>query len=168
MKITEALSIYAAILSTIVFAWNIRKTIPSYKVEILIGTDKVDDEYISGLYISVNNPSAHTVHLSNISVLYPHGERNLSEKLKHIFRYRRLPFNVGWCSSSLSNYEIDDKCPIALESGKSIGILVPETVLESIFENCDERLLKASAQDELWRNRYSNEIEYPKIVTENK
>ncbi|MCV2219931.1 hypothetical protein [Thauera sp. Sel9] len=162
MKITEILSVYAALLSTIVFAWNIRKAIPSYKVEVVFGTDKVDDEYVSGAYISVKNPSAHTVHLSNISILYPFGKTGIFEKIKHVFKYRRLPLTVGWCHSSLSNYGINDKCPVALEPGKSIGILVPEDILEKIFEDNKERAIKASVQDELWRNKYSRKFEYPR------
>ena len=162
MEVTEILAIYAALLSTIVFVWNIRRAIPRYKVEVVFGTDKIDGKYVSGAYISVKNPSPHTVHLANISILYPSGKRNLFEKLKHALKYRRLPLSVGWCHSSLSNYDIDDKCPIALEPGKSIGILVPEDVLEKIFEDCEERMIKASVQDELWRIKYSRKFEYPK------
>lgn len=162
MKLTDALSIYAALLSTIVFAWNMRKAIPSYKVEIVFGTEKVDDKYVTGAYVSVKNPSSHTVHLSNISILYPFGNRGLLEKVKHLLKYRRLPLTVGWCSSSLSNYGIDDKCPIALEPGKSIGILVPDNILEDIFDDCGAREIKVSVQDELWRNKYSRKFEYHK------
>lgn len=167
MKITEILSIYAAVLSTIVFAWNMRRAIPSFKVELIFGTEKIDGEYVSGVYISVKNPSSHAVYLANISVLYPSGKRNIFEKMKHVLKYRRLPSSAGWCYSSLSNYDIDDKCPIALEPGKPIGILVPEDVLEKIFEDCEERLIKASVQDELWRNKYSRKFEYP-ITNKNK
>ena len=163
MKITEFLSVYAALLSTIVFVWNIRKAIPRYKVEIVFGIEKDGEEYVSGAYISVKNPSAHAVHLSNVSLLYPFGKSGLIEKIKHVFKYRRLPQAVGWCSSSLSNYGIDDKCPIALEPGKSISILVPDEVLEKIFEDCERRELKASVQDELWRNKYSRTFKYPII-----
>ena len=155
MKVTDILAIYAALLSTIVFVWNIRRAIPRYKVEVVFGADTIDCEYVSGAYISVKNPSSHTVHLANISILYPFGKRNLFEKLKHALKYRRLPSFVGWCHSSLSNYDIDDKCPIALEPGTSIGVFVPEDVLEKIFEDCEERLIKASVQDKLWRNKYS-------------
>ncbi|WP_419615104.1 hypothetical protein [Thiolapillus sp.] len=128
----------------------------------MFGADTIDCEYVSGAYISVKNPSSHTVHLANISILYPFGKRNLFEKLKHALKYRRLPSFVGWCHSSLSNYDIDDKCPIALEPGTSIGVFVPEDVLEKIFEDCEERLIKASVQDKLWRNKYSRKFEYPK------
>ncbi|KAB2318290.1 hypothetical protein F8A86_15485 [Betaproteobacteria bacterium SCN1] len=158
MEITDVLSIYAALLSTIVFAWNMRKAIPRYKVEIIFGTDKVDGKYVSGAYISVKNPSSHTVHLSNIAILYPFGKQDLLEKVKHIFKYRRLPLSVGWCSSSLSNYGIDDTCPRALEPGKSIGILVPDKILGTIFEDYEVREIKASVQGELWRNKYSRKF----------
>lgn len=163
MKLTDALSIYAALLSTIVFAWNMRKAVPSYKVEIVSGADRIDGEYIAGAYISVKNPSSHTVHLSNISILYPFGNRGLIEKVRHLLKYRRFPLTVGWCSSNLTNYGIDDKCPIALEPGKSIGILVSYKILEEIFEGCEAREIKASVQDELWRNKYSRKFECPKL-----
>jgi len=168
VKITEALSIYAAVLSTIVFLWNMRKAVPSYKVEMVFGTEIIDEEYISGIYISVKNPSAHTVHLSNISILYPFGERGFLEKLKHTLKYRRLPFTVGWCSSSLSNYDIDDKCPIALEPGKSVGILLPESTLENIFKECEKKIIKVSVQDELWRCKYSKKMNIMNLVSNNK
>lgn len=163
MKITEALSIYAAVLSTIVFIWNIRRAIPRFQVEVVFGTDEVDGEFVSGAYISVKNPSPHTVHLSNISILYPYRKIGVVEGVKHFIKYRRLPFTAGWVRSSLSNYGVEDKCPVALDSGKSVGILVPESVLEKIFEDCKERVIKASAQDELWRNKYSRRFEYPVV-----
>jgi len=161
LKITEILSIYAALLSTIVFIWNIRRVIPNFKVEMIFGSDEIDGEFVSGAYISVKNPSPHTVHLANISILYPYREINILELIKHVFKYRRLPYKVGWVHSSLSNYEVDDKCPMALDPGKSIGILVPESVLEEVFEDSTKRVIKASVQDELWRNKYSKKFEYP-------
>ena len=167
MKITEVLSVYAALLSTFVFLWNIRRAIPSYAVDVVFGTEKVDDEYISGAYISIKNPSSHTVHLSNISLLYPYRKIGIVEMIKHILTYRRLPFIAGWVHSSLSNHEIEDKCPIALESGKSIGILVPERVLEKVFEDSIERTIKVAVQDELWRTKYSRKFEFPRMKCTN-
>ena len=161
MKATEILSIYAAVLSTIVFVWNIHRAIPRYKVEVVFGTDKIDGEYVTGAYISVKNPSPHTVHLSNISIRYPYRKANIFELIQHTLKYRRLPLSVGWVHSSLSNYNVEDKCPLALESGKSIGILVPESVLEEIFKESEKRVIKASVQDQLWRNKYSRKFEYP-------
>lgn len=127
MKVTEILAIYAALLSTIVFVWNIIRATPRIKVEVIFGTDKIDGEYVSGAYISVKNPSPHTVHLSNVSILYPYKKKKIFELVTHALKYRRLPLSLGWVHSSLSNYEIEDGCPLALESGKSHGILVSES-----------------------------------------
>jgi hypothetical protein len=165
LKVTEFLAIYAAFLSTIVFIWNIRRATPRFKVEIIFGTDKIDGEYVSGVYISAKNPSPHTIHLSNISILYPYKKINILELITHTLKYRRLPLSAGWIQPSLSNYDIDDGCPLSLEPGKSHGILVPESILEEIFKDkdCESRHIKASVQDQLWRTKYSHKFEYPKI-----
>ncbi|MGR3302355.1 MAG: hypothetical protein ACUZ8I_07600 [Candidatus Scalindua sp.] len=165
MKVTEILAIYAALLSTIVFVWNIRKAIPRVKIEVIFGTNKIDGEYVSGAYISVKNPSPHTVHLSNISILYPYKKSNIFELITHALKYRQLPLSVGWVHLSLSNYEIEDGCPLALEPGKSHGILVPENTLEKIFEDSEKRVIKAVVQDQLWRNKYSRKFEFSGIGT---
>ena len=65
------------------------------------------------------------------------------------------------------NYEIEDGCPLTLESGKSHGILVPESALEKIFEDSEKRVIKAVVQDQLWRNKYSRKFEYP-VIGKNK
>lgn len=165
MKITEFLAIYAALLSTIVFVWNMRRAVPRFKVELIFGTDKIDGEYVSGAYISVKNPSNHTVHLSNISILYPYKKTTIIELITHALKYRRLSPSVGWVHSSLSNFEINDGCPLALKPGKSHGILFPESALEKVFEDGEERFIKASVQDQLWRTKYSRKFEYPKTDT---
>ena len=166
MKITELLSIYAAILSTIVFIWNIARATPRIKVKTVFGIEEVEGEQVSGAYISVQNPSSHTVHLANISLLYPYTEINFKDKLVHLFKYRRLPLNVGWCNSSLSYNKVEDKCPIALEPGQSHNVFVPQNVLERIFEESTKREIKAVVQDQLWRNKCSNTLDFPEIKKE--
>ncbi|OUR83252.1 hypothetical protein A9Q82_04165 [Cycloclasticus sp. 46_120_T64] len=167
MKITEFLAIYAALLSTIVFFWNMRRAIPQYKVELIFGVDEIDGKHVSGAYISVKNPSLHTVHLSNISILYPYRKTSIIELVTHTLKFRRLPISVDWAHSSLSNFDIDDGCPFALEAGKSHDILFPESALEKVFKDSSERVIKVSVQDQLWRTKYSSKFEYPKVA-ENK
>ena len=162
MKVTDFLAIYAAGLSTIVFVWNYVRATPRIKVEVISGSDEIDGEFVFGAYISVKNPSSQTVHLSNISILYPYKQSNLTDILKHIIKYQRIPKSEGWVSSSLSNYKIDDGCPISLEPGKAHSILVPERILEQIFEDSYSRKIKAVVQDQLWRNKYSNKFSLPK------
>jgi len=158
LKVTELLAIYAACLSTIVFVWNVTRAIPRVKVKIVFGTDKVEGEWISGVYISVQNPSSYTVHLSNISILYPYSKKRFIDLISHILKYRRFSWNVGWVQSNLSNYELKDKCPLSLEAGKSHNVFVPQRVLEKILEDSERREIKAVVQDELWRNKYSRKF----------
>jgi hypothetical protein len=160
MKTTEIFSIYAATLSTIVFIWNVTRSIPKFKVSIVFGTEEIDGEYISGIYISIKNPSPHTVHLSNILLLYPYEKSKWIDLVTHAFKYRRFSRTVGWVHTSLSNYELDDKFPLALESGQSHNVFVPDEILEKILENSYQRKIKAVVTDQLWRKKYSRNFEY--------
>lgn len=161
MKGTEILAIYAAFLSTIVFVWNILRTIPRFKVDILFGVDSDEEEARHGVFIFARNPSPHTVHLAAIDILFPYGKRNLMDLVIHIFQYRRFPRAVGWIHSSLSLYGIDDGCPVALKAGKSHKVFISNEVLEEIMKDSEKRELRACIQDQLWRNKYSKIIEYP-------
>jgi len=158
LKVTELLAIYAACLSTIVFIWNVTRAIPRVKVKIVFGTDKVEGECTSGVYISVQNPSSHTVHLSNISILLPSSKRRFIDLIAHILKYRRFPWNEGWVQSNLSNYKLENKCPLSLEAGKSHNVFIPQVVLEKIFKDSERREIKAVVQDQLWRNKYSRKF----------
>jgi hypothetical protein len=77
------------------------------------------------------------------------------------WRFRHWPRHSGWCHSSLSNYDIADKCPVSLEPGTSHNILIPQDVPESILEEAVKPDLKAVAQDGLWRSSYSRSFSYP-------
>lgn len=160
MKVTEYLSIYAASLSTIVFLWNTRRAIPRYKVEIISGSDEIDGEFIHGIYISVKNPSPHSVHLAHLDLLYPYKKTNLIEKIFHFIKYRRLPVSVGWVHTSLSHYDVEDGFPLSIESGKSHGFLVPDKVLKKLLKDSYKQEVKASVQDQLWRRKYSKKFQY--------
>jgi hypothetical protein len=150
LKVTELLAIYAACLSTIVFIWNVTRAIPRVKVKIVYGTDKIEEKWITGVYISV--------HLSNISILYPSSKKRFIDFISHILKYRRFSWTVGWVLSSLSNYELECKCPLSLASGKSYNVFIPQRVLDKILKDSERREIKAVVQDELWRNKYSRKF----------
>jgi hypothetical protein len=160
LKSTELLAFYGAILSTIVFAWNISRAIPRIKVEIVFGLGEIEGKETDGVLISVQNPSPHTVHLVNISILYRYRNAKISELFTYPFKYRKLPRTVGWASSSLSDYNVEDGCPLALEPGKSHNVFVSETVLNEMFDDGDKNLIRAAVQDQLWRTKYSPKLEY--------
>lgn len=156
LKATEWLAIYAAVLSTIVFAWNVFQSRPRLKVVIVFGIN----DGVAGAHVSVQNRSPHTIHLSNISILYRGRAPTLKEWLSHAWEFRRLPRRLGWVYSSLSNYEISDGCPIALEARNSHHVMVPEDTLEQIFERSGNTKIMAVAQDKIWNSVYSKVFEY--------
>lgn len=162
MKATELLSIYAALLSTAVFIWNIVRAIPRYKVDIVYAVHEEDGECKHGVYVSIRNPSPHTIHLAGVDILYPYAKASFIERVGFMFKYRRLPSTVGWVHSSLSNFGLKNEFPLALESGKSKNVFVPHEVLEDIFEDCIGRDIKVCVQDQIWRNKYSPKFNYSK------
>jgi len=165
LNLTQYLAIYAAILSTAVFFWNVVRfrARSKVRVRVVFGMEKVGGEYVHGAMISVQNPSAHAVHISNISLVYHWRRTTFLDSLEHIFRFRRFPRRIGWCHSSLSNYDIDDKCPVKLEPGMSHQVLVPEEAIEKMLSDAKSRRFIAVVQDALWRDKYSSVIDYPVV-----
>lgn len=129
---------------------------------LIFAMDTVDGKTQFGISISVQNPSLQTAHITNVSFLYPYRKPTLRKRLKHMIRFKRVPFCIGWCHSSLSFHGIEDGCPVSIEPGKSHRIFVRDDVLESLLKDATSRHLKAVVQDALWRNKYSKTFEYPK------
>lgn len=160
MKITDYLAIYAAILSSVVSLWNVLQSRPRLKVDLLFGIDTVEGVTTSGVSIVVRNTSSHDVHLAAIGLLYPYTRVGAKEKLLHLWRYKRWPRRVGWCQTSLSNYSIQDGCPMCLEARKSHHVLVPKEVIEKILAEAMRDRLIATVQDQLWNSVYSRPFQW--------
>lgn len=161
MKITDYLAIYAAILSTLVFVWNVVQSRPRIKVNLILGIEGTGDALKSGVYIFVRNMSSHDVHLANISILYPYTVVSLKEWVAHAWRFKRLPRQLGWVHSSLSNYSIDSGCPVCLEARQSHRVFISESALETILAKAARRSIMACVQDQLWNNVYSRAFRCP-------
>lgn len=160
MELTEILAIYAAFLSTVVFLWNVSKAAPKFKVDLVYGLDEKEGSHEFGVYITVRNPSSQTVHLAGLDLLYQSEEPSILKQFQHIYRYRNWPSSIGWVHCSLPLYEIDDKCPLPLSAGQSHMVFVPEHLIEGMLNKGIGSKLRASAQDQLWRNKYSKSLEY--------
>jgi hypothetical protein len=155
MRFTDYLAIYASILSTSVFLWNVVQSRPRFKVDIVHGVESEGSSTQHGIYIVIRNVSARTVHLASAEVLYPYKKTGLRERAAHAWRFRRLPRRIGWVHTSLSYYDIDSGCPTSLEPGTSHRIFVPDEVLGHLLADASERTLLAHAQDQLWNDSYS-------------
>ncbi len=160
MKITEYLAIYAACLSTLVFIWNISKSIPKFKVDLMLGIKEDDGDYTRGLYLIVRNHSPHKIHIAGVDILYQYEESSIFKKLSHFFKYRNSPKTVGWVHCSPSLYGVDENFPVELEGFKSHDIFISDDALKEILSESINQKVRAKAQDQLWNNRFSKEIKY--------
>lgn len=155
MKFTEVLAIYAAVLSTSVFAWNVIQSRPRIKVDLLPGVEESGDGAQHGLYIVVRNVSSQEVHLSAIDVLYPYTRVGFRERLAHLWRFRRLPRRAGWVHTRPSYYSVDTECPKRLDLRSSHSVFLPQQSVERLLTDATSRTLRARAQDQLWNSVYS-------------
>lgn len=160
LKFTDYLAIYAAILSSVVFLWNVLQSRPRLKVDLLFGIETIDGKTTSGISVVVRNTSSHDIHLAAIGLLYPYIEVGVKGRLLHLWRYKRWPNRVGWCHTSLSNYSIKDGCPMCLEARKSHHVLVPEAVIEQVLSAATQGSIIAAVQDQLWNNVYSRPFKW--------
>lgn len=160
LKVTDYLAIYAAILSSVVFLWNVLQSRPRFKVDLLFGVGTVDGVTTSGISIVVRNTSSHDIHLAAISLAYPYTKVGAKERLLHLWRYKRWPRRLGWCRISLSNYSIKDGCPMCLEARKSHHVLVPKEIVEKVLSEATRDDIIATIQDQLWNNVYSRPFKW--------
>lgn len=158
MEITDWLAIYAAILSTVIFAWDVVRASPKVKTRLVLG---LHPKQGAGVYVSVQNKSSHTVHLAAVNALYRSSYASIWEKIVFLFTHRRLPTTVGWVHTSLKFCDVQDGCPVAIEPGNAHQVFLPQEKIERILEDAASRDLMANSQDMLWRNSYSNILNYP-------
>lgn len=161
MKFTDYLAIYAALISTLVFVWNIFQSRPRIKVDLIFGVEGSGDAIKSGIYVTVRNLSSHDIHLSNIDILYQYRKPRIRDKIAHMWRFKNLPIRTGWIRSSLSNYSLGSGFPVCLEARKSHMVLIPQATVETILTEATDRALIACVQDQLWNNVYSRKFKYP-------
>lgn len=160
MEMTDYLAIYAAVLSTFVFLWNIAQSRPRIKVDLLFSIDDAGGKPEPGASVIVRNHSSHDVHLATIRILYPYRHVTLKERLGHLWRYRRWPSRVGWVHSSLSNYDVESGCPLCLEARRAHRVFIPNTKLKEMLSDATESSLIACVQDQLWNDFYSRKFKW--------
>lgn len=160
MGLTDYLAIYGAALSTAVAVWNYFRSRSRVRVILIEGLSTIDGNVEYGLYISIQNPSSQAAHISSVSLLYPFRPVTVRDCWTHILEFRRLPFRIGWCHTSLSNYGVEDGCPVSIEPGKSHQIFVKAETVERVLQDAQSRHLKAVSQDALWRDKYSKAFEW--------
>jgi len=161
LRFTDYLAIYAAILSTSVFLWNILQSRPRVAIDLVPGLDDSAAKLRTGVYVIIRNVSSHDVHLAAIDVLYRYTDVQFRDRIAHLRRFRRLPLRLGWVHTSLSNLSIESGCPLRLEARKSHQVFLTDETLEQLLADATDRRLMAHVQDQLWNDVYSRPLTVP-------
>lgn len=160
-------AIYAAVLSTIVFLWNIKNSKPSYSVELAPSAQDNGKEIEDGIDITIKNPSSKVVNISNISLVYASPReafflvnlyRGLSEKLLNL-----EPSNVRAHYFLPVHGELfKPKTFLSIDAHNSKNIFVPLSSMEEMLKDPDVEngVFYAIVQDALSRRRYSPIFRY--------
>lgn len=155
----DYLAIYAAFLSTIVFAWNVLQSKSRFRVDLIFGAESNSGKKISGAYIIVRNVSSRDIHLSSIGYLFPYSTPSVEGLISHMWRRKRISLRVGWINSRLSDHGISNYCPVTVEAGKSYSVFLPESAIRSMLAKAIKPYLIVCARDELWSTAYSRPLD---------
>jgi len=158
MTLTDILAAYGALLSTIISLWEVGRARPRIRPRMIAGVRYVNGELTSGAHLSIQNVSNHAVHLAHVALLYRHRRAGVVERIRHTLRFRTWPRHVGWVHSSLANFGLTDRCPVALEPRRSHDVFIPDAALRCLLGAAVGPHIRAIVQDELWNNSYSNRL----------
>lgn len=86
---------------------------------------------------------------------------SVAERISHFWKYNRLPVIIGWASSNLAKYSIEDGCPLCIGASQSKKILISDGAIESVLDGAVHRSLIGCVQDQLWQNAYSHIFKLP-------
>lgn len=122
----EPLAVYAAVLSTIVFIWNIvwavRLSRSRLKIAAIPSYGMVQGKSIDGFLVSISNPSAVRVTLFEVTVWH---EREKYSAVRHWWNrnIRRKTTPEGWVNDALKteNY----MAPTTLGPGEAVEFIAP-------------------------------------------
>lgn len=165
MKITDYTSLYAALLSTFLFAWQIKNSRAKVKVNLILGASEVGE---IGVYLFVRNISNYEVHINSVSLLYPYERLTFFKKIKRIIRYRhfRNCKYSGWVHTDLVFKGIATGLPISIQPRKSHEIFIPKDNIKKSFSKNYPSVIVASCQDALWNDEYSEVFDISNFIGE--
>lgn len=158
MRPTDYLALYGALLSTVVFVWNVSRALPKLKVR--LAHTETGSGMCTGVVASIQNHSAHPVRITRVSILLPFRSKRIRRKLVHLLWHRRWLRTIGWYHAPLSAYGVDDQCPLTVEPGHSHVVFLPADAVESLLGRAMGRQFRVVVQDALWRDTYSHPFIY--------
>ena len=157
------IAIYAAILSTGVFFWNVSKSRRWTRIRVCHGVEQKDDDVISGVWVSIENCSDKPAFIRAVSVLYPYRSASIWAKAAHLVKYRNSTKTVGWVFTSPEYVEIKTGLPKEIQPGDSYGFLLPEKKLLKLTEDRIRDEIMVSVQDALAMDSFSKVFDFKEV-----
>lgn len=161
LELTKYLAVYAAVLSTIVFLWNVKQARSTFRVHLAFAFGHSKGETVPGLLVDIQNPSSHTVHLVDVSFItrFKSGIR-----FKNIMRFIRSrdPLALSSCfEMRFPPHLIDTGLPVSVQPRASHTIFVPCVTVEKYLVASDDGIIQVAIRDALGRKRYSQKFVFP-------
>ncbi len=150
--LTTWIAVYAAVLSTAVAVNNFYLSRPRLKVDLTPG---INNEGEAGVFVGLANPSAHTIHVNTLSLLYKWKRPTLKESMRDTWRFKRINFQRGWCHTSLVFDGLNTGLPVSIPPYSSHLVFVGQDRVKKMLAEAVGPFIIACAQDALWRNKYS-------------
>lgn len=147
----NALALYAAALSTVLALGQFYSSRPRMTVALVPGVSKNSDD--SGLYVAIRNPSAHTIHIGAITLLYQYRKAQWWEPIWNTVRLRW--HGAGWIHDGSVFEKLEIGLPISIPAHSSHLIFVAQDRIQRILATATGTKLVVCVQDALWRNKYS-------------
>lgn len=154
MTATDWIAAYAALVSTIVFLWQLKQSRPQLKVLVVLGIE--EDEV--GAWISIHNLSSHELNLKGLAILYPWASVSFKRRLMGLLATRRWATRPGWVTKPLSVYEF--AIPESVGPYNSRDLFIPEDRLRTMIQDASEPKMVVKVQDAVWKDHYSNEFHF--------
>lgn len=168
VTLTDYIAIYAAIVSTFVFLWNIRNEKSQIKVEIMYGAEEVDGKFYTGIYIIIKNLSQHKIYLNALSLAYMYKKISIRYWIEHFLEFRNLRKYIHWCHGPNLFYEdTNTDIPISIEPRSSISKFVPDNIVKEFLNDSVNDKLVAEVQTALGKSIYSPIFLYEKEGEDN-
>ena len=151
MKLTDALAVWGAVLSTLTFVMTVVRARPRVKVNLVGGSE--NDRPC--MYVYVRNVSSHRVRVETITLLYQRRRVPAWRRLTDVLRYRRRYPYPSWDIWLPSSSDVATGCPVFVEPHTSYRCTLPDAAVLEVMEHSSDGRIVAKAQDSLWKDYYS-------------
>ncbi|WP_421791311.1 hypothetical protein [Hyphobacterium sp.] len=155
---TLAIAGYAAVLSTIVFVWQIRASRPRIRLKAVYGFKKERDRSQYGVYLIVTNDSVFKITIRDMMLFVKIKPFRLSDWIKSAITLRRLPSNLNWMGMGFPEEKLQSRLPASVDAYGSVYLFIDEVLLKRVTNSSIDNKIVFEIRDDLQRTCRSNSL----------